>query len=390
MLLLIYLIAAFVWVLANFSLVTTLQDTLWENAACRIPALFLVFSWSWAFTIYACEQNNFDLKSLMGGNVLPSSQLFQTTKWVTYAFCTLHLLDLLFTARFELSLVRFDFHLLLVVLFVMALLNPFDLLHSPSRFSLLTALSDVALFPYSEASSSGWHILIADYTTSLSKVLADSQVMICLGLNTISSGIPNVSVMFNSEHRRVCYDNMVTPFIIFCPFFWRICQCLRLYKTTQDVHHVYKAIKYATTLPVIFCSAIRRHYSDDPLVYLYFTRAWILFTIIHTSISFYWDLRYDWGFLEPPVRATGQSPNKGRCARLLELPGAAVIGLVLNFCLRGVWALKLGLPMFFHGEFGVFIFEVLETVRRSVWFFYYVRYHNIRHPSKPSELSMIA
>jgi hypothetical protein len=74
--------------------------------------------------------------------------------------------------NYEISVVRFDLHLLLVVLFFIGLINPFDFFYSRARLSLLTALSDVLFSAWSLKNTSFYHLLIADYLTSISKILA--------------------------------------------------------------------------------------------------------------------------------------------------------------------------------------------------------------------------
>ena len=209
-----------------------MRDLLWENAACRLPALFLVLMWSWTLTIFACERAKYDLSSIFEGSMLNGKQLFTITKVCTYVFFTLQTCDLILTGRYVLSLIRLDVLLFLVFLCIMMFLNPFEVLYSSSRFSLINTMVELTIFPLSECVLTFWHILVADYMTSLSKMLTDMQDIICLGQNSFTQDL-TLSQMLNAGHRSRCLDNFFSPFIQFLPFFWRACQCLRNYQKTK-------------------------------------------------------------------------------------------------------------------------------------------------------------
>jgi hypothetical protein len=296
-LILIFFICTSVYTLTVYSVTTVLRDTLWENAACRLPALLLLLSWSWSFTVYASELARYDLETLLGGPVLPSADLFFCCKRLTYLFCFLHSLDLLLTANFSLSLVRFDVQVFMVAVFVLGFLNPFDVMYSASRFALINTILSLAISPFSEASSSFWHVLVADVMTSLSKLLADMQVMVCLSLNTLTRGV-GVSDMFSEEHRKLCFDTMLTPMVQYLPFLWRLCQCIREFIRTQDSKHFKKGLLYLSVLPVLTSSTLKHHWQDDELRYPVIETVWFACTAFTALLSFYWDVVHDWGLLE--------------------------------------------------------------------------------------------
>jgi hypothetical protein len=105
LLILLFFCCSISYMLSKFSLDTILRDILWENAACRLPALFLFLAWSWTITIFTCERAKLNLESIFGGPVLNSAELFSVCKGLSYAFVLFQTLDMIFTGRFIVSLV---------------------------------------------------------------------------------------------------------------------------------------------------------------------------------------------------------------------------------------------------------------------------------------------
>lgn len=372
----VYLAVGTAYTLLFYPLWDTLEETLWENAACRLPSLLLLLSWTWAAAVYASERFDFNLKAITSGAVLPSSKLISVNRTLTMVFFAVHLSDIILTDQEDNSLIRFDIHMFLVLLVLFFFLNPFDTFHSESRLSLLGTLSDLFFSTASDRSQTFFHVLVADIMTSLSKMLADCQVMICLSVGLAMGGLDSASFMLSDDSKLYCYDNILTPLVISFPFLIRLVQsCVMLQKSAQKRSYALMAIiKYVTSIIYIVLSALKRHYHDA-----YFQKLWIVVIMFNSSYSFLWDIRHDWGMVVRREHPTGKTYLGLLFWRKykwhLDDP-IDVVAVFLNFVGRIVWSLKLSMPRQFGGEFGVFVFEVLEILRRGMWVFLRIRHEN--------------
>ncbi|KAH6560263.1 hypothetical protein BASA62_000335 [Batrachochytrium salamandrivorans] len=115
--------------------------------------------------------------------------------------------------------------------------------------------------------------------------------------------------------------DIVAPMLIALPFLFRLRQCISEYMLTKDLQHkrrhMANAIKYLTSMPVIFSAfQINRlrvlSHSDlgmDPETYSFqFNSAvglWVLFSTINSLYSLYWDVVMDWNLCAPtPTRSS--------------------------------------------------------------------------------------
>ena len=62
------------------------------------------------------------------------------------------------------------------------------------------------------------------------------------------------------------------------------------------------ALKYITTFPVIFISALKYHV-ELPFWFSHLRPMWVLFAILNSCYSFWWDTTKDWdlGFVPRPL-----------------------------------------------------------------------------------------
>jgi hypothetical protein len=139
-------------------------------------------------------------------------------------------------------------------------------------------------------------VMLADILTSYAKVLGDLWVTGCMFLGGVSSaGKPD----------RACGGKLAVPLVISLPYFIRLRQCFIEFSRSRGsgTQHLLNALKYASAFPVILLSAMQRTYispvEDKYPDKVWFGesmlfRLWILFVVINSLYSFYWDVVVDW------------------------------------------------------------------------------------------------
>jgi hypothetical protein len=236
----------------------------------------------------------------------------------------------------------------------------------------------------------------------------------------------------------------------------RFRQCLIEYSlpSNESSRPLYNALKYATSFPVIFLSAAQRivvleladqkgeqvvgnsWHGEHNLFRLWYVNSFgaikprshvfrLLFALINSLYSFWWDVTHDWGFnlLRPKDRDSNKQPShrtlipphiisdlpsstrrdpQGTSQRLTEtdvnarghrrayqpslraillypLPVYPML-LFINFILRMTWSVKLSshLHLESDGTYTIFLVEVAEIVRRWLWVFIRVEWEVIK------------
>jgi hypothetical protein len=98
----------------------------------------------------------------------------------------------------------------------------------------------------------------------------------------------------------------------------------------------------------------------------------MLFVIVNSAYSFYWDVAKDWDLsLFSKDRDDPEYPYGLRKHRYFQFKELYYFVIILDLLLRFTWSLKLSphLDHFNDMEGGIFIIEVLEVFRRWVWIF---------------------
>jgi len=169
----------------------------------------------------------------------------------------------------------------------------------------------------------------------------------------------------------------------------------------------YNALKYITALPVMFLSSIlsirdqgtgseRVWFGEDQLF-----RLWLLCAILNSLYSFWWDVTNDWGlsiFRTPNYPAASSVTQAGSSSMhsntlgkqylrglrqillLSHSPLPYYIAIFTNFILRLTWSIKLSphLHQAAEREYGVFVLEILEILRRWIWVYFRIEWEIVK------------
>ncbi|EEB05974.1 Erd1 [Schizosaccharomyces japonicus yFS275] len=213
---------------------------------------------------------------------------------------------------------------------------------------------------------------IGEIFTSYAKAMGDSWVAMC----AVRGGI------FHSTLRpdQMCNGRLYVPLSIAYPYFICVLQSLRLAfsSTTSNErrNNLLNAGKHATAFPVILLSArLRSTQNELPILWghgkLFW--AWIFTAIVNSMYSFIWDVFFDWKVpFYPSIRAMYRSLWPRGIPAIFYF-----LAIIFNFVLRITWSFKLH-PQLTHihnFEMGIFIFQLLEILRRCVWLCFHIDAH---------------
>jgi hypothetical protein len=173
----------------------------------------------------------------------------------------------------------------------------------------------------------------------------------------------------SNEKDVLCSQNRTIVLVIgMIPGVLATLQCLKLILTTQAHPQIINMVKYFLSTLVILLSFIANIYPGFQIL-------WLLTAAVSTVIATYWDLKYDFGFLEPgksyPLREKLSYNNKF----------FYYFVLITNLFLRFMWVLSTSREMiyrFIRPEFFMLVIYSVEIIRRGMWNFIRVELQHIQ------------
>lgn len=235
-------------------------------------------------------------------------------------------------------------------------------------------------------------IILTDTLTSYNKTIVDLLVYVSsllLGYEVL----PLSSKDLSSDHLQIYNLDLVLANF---PSALRLSQCLceYCYSGFANKTHFFNAIKYSTAFFPTICLILKRTGSLSSNV------PWILFSLLNSSYSFFWDVSNDWNFGFFYRYLAGHSELPLLRARLIYDVRFYLLAVAVDFSLRFLWVFKvlypspsdsaLGMLMYtlFHTELGAFATQVLEITRRWVWIFVKVETEYIKANALESDVEL--
>ncbi|KAG1452973.1 hypothetical protein G6F46_009734 [Rhizopus delemar] len=213
-------------------------------------------------------------------------------------------------------------------------------------------------------------IILADMLTSVSNVFGDSFMATCVML----TGQPLSYFMDNTDN--IYYKDIIVPFIICLPYLIRLKQCIAEYLDSKEQRHIYNALKYASSIPVIIFSAIQKKaniyilesgqvpnswYLNEIHVF----RFWVIFIFINSMYSFWWDISMDWNLIT--INTQSHTVHIRRQLYFSQ-PIYYILAVFIDFLLRITWSFKLSSHLLIRQlDASIFLLELMEVFRRWVW-----------------------
>lgn len=209
-----------------------------------------------------------------------------------------------------------------------------------------------------------------DQLVSFVIFIKDFEYTVCFYINQIFKSDVN-----NCSDRKLYWLPFVAASI---PLLLRMIQCVRSNlqnnrRTIVLLHpDTFNFLKYLSSFAAAFFSLL---YSLEPnSVNLIL---WVVSAIFSTFYSYYWDLKMDWGFLQPK--------SKYRFLRTqLSYPKIYwyYLAIIFNLILRFSWTLSLSIGIiedFRRKEMVIFVVGFLEMFRRAIWNFFRVEKEHVNN-----------
>ncbi|CAK9291988.1 unnamed protein product [Gordionus sp. m RMFG-2023] len=252
--------------------------------------------------------------------------------------------------------------LVLVAIYILFLLNPTPTLYYRSRFWLLRILWRICNAPFYHVGFADFWL--ADQLNSLVTVFLDFEYLFCFYA---------IEVEWLPERKTgVCFTNSygVRPVIAMLPAWFRFFQCLRRYRDSKQAYpHLVNAGKYSTTFFVVLFSTLhtfqpKKSLSSDLTLYF-----WIGSAIVSSLYAYAWDIKRDWGLLEP------NTPPENRLLReqmVYSKKSYYYFAMIEDLVLRFAWTLtvSVGKEELLEADILISILAPLEVFRRFVWNFF--------------------
>jgi hypothetical protein len=223
-----------------------LAKLLWKNAATRPPILIVLILLGWAWVVRTCNTAGMELELVLTGPTKPPAMAVSCALVLFNVFLSIHLLHLLASElpglEWRPSLVA---NAALHVVLALVACAPHRWLHADARASLLRTMWQSLIAPFAPVTF--WHVIVADYATSLAKAFADMEVMACESVTIAhfargAVGAPYVrTTVLWEENYRACVESPFNPLMLALPFSIRFWQCVRVYSLTYEQKNLWCA-----------------------------------------------------------------------------------------------------------------------------------------------------
>ncbi|KAL3930600.1 MAG: hypothetical protein SGPRY_001471, partial [Prymnesium sp.] len=304
----------------------------WKNASVRPPLLLVLVLGGWGWVVSVCNRAGLDVERVLNGRTQAPRETYHAALTLLCLLLSMRLLHLV--ASETAGVVWRPWltaNVLLHGLFLVLALLPCDVFFGNSRISLLRAVWDSVIAPCAPVTF--WHVLVADYMTSLAKAFSDLQLTACI------------------SYRIFAYSPEAT-------------YCLKVYSDTGEVKNLYNAAKCAAQPHTQALSSHRP--PMGAVVTLQVHMDWGLFRSHSSGLAFCGAKPVNLLRLREPLLITQNRMIYGALKPTPQLLGGAVCTGLFDMGLRFMWALSVfgGVP---GRGLGMFFFEVVEILRRTVW-----------------------
>ena len=338
---------------------------LWKNASVRPPVMLVLVVAGWAWVVRSCRQRGMHIALVLGGKLQPAASTYQAALTLLNMVLACRLLHLFIAEEAEHPRAArpwLSCNLALLVCIVVLGALPLRTFYADSRFSLLRTLVESVVAPCAPVTF--WHVIVADYLTSLAKTMSDLHLTACISGELMRGAQGDAELVRTSElwnlHYQTCNRSPVNAVMLALPFWWRLMQCLKVYSVTREQKNLWNALKYSTAFPLVYAGYLRKHDSSGAYDVLF-----VLAAVVQSSFTFVWDVLMDWGL---PRRDSAAPCGVGMREVLLVTPrkSSYLLLCAFNLVLRFVWTLSFLNWVPGRGG-GMFFLELAEVARRTVW-----------------------
>ncbi|KAI7902437.1 EXS family-domain-containing protein, partial [Cokeromyces recurvatus] len=164
------------------------------------------------------------------------------------------------------------------------------------------------------------------------------------------------------------------------PPWWRLLQCLRRYRDSDELVHLFNAAKYTSSIMVAIITGLRRMHRKlhiyHIILYIYLsfflkndiassfiTALWIILCLINSTYTSFWDIKMDWGLMKVDSKYALLRNE------LVFHKWVYYVAVPINIILRFSWTLNI-IPLPVNSLLLGFLIALLEAYRRIQWNFF--------------------
>jgi len=374
---------------------SVLSKLAWKNATVRPPLLITLVVGGWGWVISVCQAARLEIDHVLGGSVQTPEATYHAALLLLCVLIGAHLFH--FWASETPGITWRPWvvsNCALNATFLMLGALPCGVFFGNSRLSLLRALFESVVAPFAPVTF--WHVIVADYLTSLAKAMSDLQLTFCISSSiffpsAVSDRYIRSTDLWHHEY-KACANHPANAIFLALPFWWRLMQCLKVYSTTFEVKNLWNALKYSSAFPLVYAGYLKKHEPSH-----FHDQCFIVAAVVQSSYCFIWDVHMDWGLFRK-ANLGGKYPGERGAAYCGGPPAVCamrepllitrsqlsyVLLCVFDLALRFIWALSIfgGVP---SRGFGMLFFECVEILRRTVWAVFRIEWEVIAKVIYPS------
>lgn len=180
---------------------TVLGKLCWKNATVRPPMLLALMVAGWGWVVKVCERARLDLERVLGGTCQRPAATYHAALIILAVVLASRVAHFVASETGGLTwrpwlCCNLALHLALLALGLL----PYGFFDR-SRLSLLRATLESMLAPLTPVTF--WHVIVADYMTSLAKAFSDLQLTGCISYRIFSLGV-SADYIRSTELWQVC------------------------------------------------------------------------------------------------------------------------------------------------------------------------------------------
>ncbi|ONK81338.1 uncharacterized protein A4U43_C01F27960 [Asparagus officinalis] len=255
---------------------------------------------------------------------------------------------------------------LLVLIFLLVLLCPFNIVYRSSRFHFIKIIRNIILSPLYKVVMVDF--FMADQLCSQVPMLRSLEYVACYYI-TGSYKTQDYGFCSSTAHYRdLAYA------VSFLPYYWRAMQCARRWFDEGEMSHLINLGKYVSAM---LAAGAKVAYEKDKTI------GWLSLVVAMSSAAtvyqLYWDFVKDWGLLQ-----TNSKNPWLRNELILRRKFIYFLSMGLNFVLRLAWLQTVLHYNFKSLDYRVtsFFLAALEVIRRGHWNFYRLENEHLNNAGK--------
>ncbi|CAL2232119.1 unnamed protein product [Prunus armeniaca] len=255
---------------------------------------------------------------------------------------------------------------LLLLMFLLLLVCPFNIIYQSSRFRLLRVIRNIILSPLYKVVMLDF--FMADQLCSQVPMLRNLEYVACYYITGSYKTQDYGYCMRVKNYRDLAYA------VSFLPYYWRAMQCARRWFDEGQTSHLVNLGKYVSAM---LAAGAKVAYEKERSI------GWLCLVVIMSTFAtvyqLYWDFVKDWGLLQ----MNSKNPLL-RNELMLRRKIIYYISMGLNLILRLAWLQTVLHSSFGHVDYrvtGLFL-AALEVIRRGLWNFYRLENEHLNNAGK--------